>query len=64
MFGLNKFIDIFMLHLFYRYFTRLGINCKNTEVVVYACVFEGRKYVFSNTGQVSYEKKVCFSINY
>lgn len=38
----------------------MGVDCKPTEVLVYAKNLIGRKYVFSNTGRVSHDKQVCF----
>lgn len=37
----------------------MGVDIGKTEFVIYAQNLAGRKYVFTNSGRVSNEKKVC-----
>lgn len=43
--------------LIFSYFTRLGIEIGDTEILVHARLMTGRRYIFGNHGKLSLEKQ-------
>ncbi|XP_012251889.2 5'-3' exoribonuclease 1 isoform X2 [Athalia rosae] len=39
------------------YMSRLGVEIGETEILVYACLMTGRRYIFGNQGKISLEKQ-------